>query len=53
METRATSNTLLAIFDHLGVLSDAEKGQIQAHIIPPIENSRGLVVGNLHPAQFQ
>ncbi len=48
---RARSATLLAILDHLGVLSDDEKDQLQAHIAPQIENSRGLVVGEIHPAQ--
>lgn len=48
---RARSATLLAILDHLGVLSDDEKNQLQAHIAPKIENSRGLVVGEIHPAQ--
>jgi len=45
---RARSAALLAILDHLGVLSDEEKNQLQAHITPQIENSRGLVVGEIH-----
>ncbi len=47
---RARSVTLLAILDHLGILTDAEKNQLQAHITPQIENSRGLVVGEIHSA---
>jgi L-asparaginase II len=47
---RARSATLLAILDHPGVLSADEKNQLQAHITPQIENSRGLVVGEIHPA---
>jgi len=47
---RARSATLLAILDHLGLLSDEEKSQLQAHITPQIENSRGLVIGEIHPA---
>lgn len=47
---RARSAALLAILDHLGVLSDEEKNQLQAHSNPQIENSRGLVVGEIHPA---
>ncbi len=47
---RARSATLMAILDHLGVLSDDEKNQLQAHIAPKIANSRGLVVGEIHPA---
>lgn len=47
---RARSAALLAILDHIGALSDEEKNQLQAHITPQIENSRGLVVGEIHPA---
>lgn len=47
---RARSAALLAILDHIGILSDEEKNQLQAHITPQIENSRGLVVGEIHPA---
>ena len=47
---RARSAALLAILDHLDILSDEEKNQLQAHISPSIENSRGLVVGEIHPA---
>jgi L-asparaginase II len=47
---RARSVALLAILDHLGALSDEEKHQLQAHISPTIENSRGLVVGEIRPA---
>jgi L-asparaginase II len=47
---RARSAALLEILDHLGVLTDAEKKQLQAHTIPQIENSRGLVVGEIRAA---
>ena len=47
---RARSVALLAILDHLGVLSAEEKQQLQDHISPSIINSRGLVVGNIRPA---
>ena len=47
---RARSSALLEILDHLGVLTDAEKKQLQAHTIPQIENSRGLVVGEIRAA---
>ena len=47
---RARATALLAILDRLGVLSDAEKKQLQAHSAPHIENSRGLVVGEIRVA---
>ncbi len=47
---RARPAALLAILDHLGVLSDEEKNKLQAYIKPQIENSRGLNVGEIHPA---
>ena len=47
---RARSATLLAILDHLKILSDEEKNQLRAHITPQIENSRGLIIGEIHPA---
>jgi L-asparaginase II len=47
---RARSTAMLAILDHLGVLSDAESQQLQAHAAPLIENSRGLVVGKIRAA---
>jgi L-asparaginase II len=47
---RARSTALLEILDHLGVLADAEKQQLQAHTVPQIENSRGLVVGEIRAA---
>jgi len=46
---RARSAALLAILDHLGVLSDTEKSQLLAHITPQIKNSRGRVVGEIRP----
>ena len=47
---RARSAALLAILDYLGALTEAEKKQLQAHSAPPIENSRGLVVGEIRAA---
>ena len=47
---RARSTALLAILDYLGALTDAEKQQLQDHTAPPIENSRGLVVGEIRAA---
>ena len=47
---RARSTALLEILDHLGVLSEAEKKQLQAHTSPQIENSRGLIVGEIRAA---
>lgn len=46
---RASSVALLAILDHLGVIADIKR-QLQPHISPKIENSRGLVVGEIRPA---
>lgn len=48
---RPRSAALLAILDHLALLSDDEKSRLQAHITPQIENSRGLVVGEIRPAE--
>jgi len=47
---RARSVALLAILDYLGMLSDEEKQQLQAHIVPTLVNSRGLAVGEIRPA---
>jgi len=47
---RARSVALLAILDHLGVLSDEHKNKLQTHISPTIINSRGIVVGRIRPA---
>ena len=47
---RARSVALLAILDHLDVLSDEEKNQLESHITPKIVNSRGLTVGEIRPA---
>lgn len=47
---RARSVALLAVLDHLSVLSDEEKNKLQAHITPTIINSRGVVVGEIRPA---
>jgi len=47
---RARSVALMAILDHLGVLSAEEKDKLKAHISPTIVNSRGLVVGDVRSA---
>jgi len=47
---RARSVALLAILDHLDALSNEEKNKLQAHISPTIVNSRGLIVGEIRPA---
>jgi L-asparaginase II len=47
---RARSSALLAILDHMGVLSDAEKRQLKAHIASEVVNSRGLIVGEIRAA---
>jgi len=47
---RARSVALLAILDHLGVLSNEEKHQLQHHIRPALTNSRGVTVGEVRPA---
>jgi L-asparaginase II len=48
--SRARASAVLAILDHLGALSDAEKIQLQAHTAPEIINSRGLIVGEIRAA---
>jgi len=47
---RARSVALLAILDHLNVLSDEEKQKLASHITPTIVNSRGITVGEIRPA---
>lgn len=47
---RARSVALLAILDHLGILSAEEKHRLKAHIAPTIENSRGITVGDIRPS---
>ncbi|MCW9015051.1 MAG: asparaginase [Gammaproteobacteria bacterium] len=47
---RARSVALLAILDHLDVLSDEHKDKLQAYICPPVINSSGLKVGEIRPA---
>lgn len=47
---RARSVALLAILDHLNILSDEEKHKLESHITPTIVNSRGLTVGEIRPA---
>jgi len=48
---RARSAALLAILDHLDILSEQEKKQLKAHITPTVENSRGQAVGEIRPAR--
>jgi L-asparaginase II len=48
--SRVRSVALLAILDHLDILSTAEKQKLQTHILPPILNSRGVEVGEIRPA---
>ncbi len=48
---RARSVALLTILDHLKILSDSEKVQLEAHISPQIKNSRDLIVGDIRSAQ--
>lgn len=48
--TRARSVALMAILDHLGVLSTEVKHKLHAHIYPTLVNSRGLVVGEIRTA---
>jgi len=47
---RARSVALLAILEHLNILSDEEKHRLQSHITPTIINSRGITVGEIRPA---
>jgi L-asparaginase II len=49
--SRARSVALLAILDHLGVLSEQEKHKLQSHHSPTIINSRGRIVGEICPAE--
>ncbi len=48
---RARSVALLTILDHLGLLSESEKTQLEAHISPQIKNSRDLITGDIRPAR--
>ena len=47
---RARSVALLAILEHLNILSDEEKHMLKSHITPTIVNSRGITVGEIRPA---
>ena len=47
---RARSVALLAILDHLDVLSDEEKQKLASHITPTIVNSRGFTEGKIRRA---
>ncbi|MFV2001986.1 MAG: asparaginase [Paracoccaceae bacterium] len=49
--SRARAAALLAILEHLGILSDTEKKQLRAHMKPLIRNSRGEVVGEIRRAE--
>jgi len=48
---RPRATALLAILDHLGILSGAEKKRLHEHMSPPVENSLGLLVGEIRPAR--
>ncbi len=47
---RARPTAMLAILNHLGIISDHEKSHLKVHINPPIKNSLGLVIGENRPA---
>ena len=47
---RARASALLTVLDYLGLLTSAQKTRLQTHISTPIENSRGLVVGEIRAA---
>ncbi len=47
---RARPSALLAILNHLDILTDAENKLLQVHIAPEITNSRGLIVGEIRAA---
>ena len=49
---RASSVALLAILDHLDLLSSHEKIKLENYLSPPVLNSQGLVVGEIRPADF-
>jgi len=49
--SRARSVALLAILNHLNILSNEEKNKLQNHISPIILNSRELAVGEIRPAE--
>lgn len=48
---RARSVALLAILDHLNVLTNEEKKLLKNHITPTIVNSKGIDVGEIRPAK--
>lgn len=48
---RARSIALNAILNHLGILTDSMKAQLQAYINPTIFNSRGVEVGEVRAAK--
>ena len=47
---RPRSAAMLAILDHLGVLSDSEKGQLHDQMRPSLLNSRDDIAGEIRPA---
>ena len=49
---RARSVALLAILDHMGLLSEEVKQKLDSHLSPTIINSRGLVVGEIRAAEW-
>lgn len=48
---RARPTALLAILDHMDILSQTEKDQLQIHRNPQVVNSQGLVVGENRSAK--
>ncbi len=48
---RARSVALLAILDHLDVLTNEQKQLLKNHITPTIVNSKGIDVGEIRPAK--
>jgi len=49
--TRARSIVLLAILDHLNVLSSSEKHKLNKHIYPTLNNSLGVEIGKVRLAE--
>ncbi len=50
--TRARPPAMLAILDHLDVLSDPQKAILQHHIRPQLRNSRDQVIGEIRAVDF-
>jgi L-asparaginase II len=45
--TRAVGPAVIEVLDHLGVLSDAERGRLEALRVPKLRNVAGLEVGRI------